>query len=79
LRPPRGSTATLPRFGGAPGIFGLGFLLVLVILPSRCEARSATTLVALARHAIGNCDFDESAVGAAVTDGAGAPEPALAP
>jgi hypothetical protein len=61
------------------GIFGLGFLLTLLIVPGRCEARTATTLVALARHAIGNCDFDESANGAAVTDGAGSPEPALVP
>jgi len=66
-------------FWWAAGIFGLGFLLALLILPSRCEARTATTVAALARHAIGNCDFDESADGAAVTDGPGAPEPALAP
>jgi EmrB/QacA subfamily drug resistance transporter len=66
-------------FWWATGIFGLGFLLALVILPSRCEARTATTLAALARHAIGNCHHDESADGAAVTDGPGAPEPALAP
>jgi hypothetical protein len=66
-------------FWWAAGIFGLGFLLALLILPSRCEARTATTLVALARHAIGNCDFDESADGAAVTDGPGSQEPALAP
>jgi len=63
----------------AAGIFGLGFVLVLLILPSRCEARTATTVAALARHAIGNCDFDESGDGAAVTDGRGAPEPALVP
>jgi hypothetical protein len=54
-------------------------VLVLLILPSQCEARTATTLTALARHAIGNCNHDESADGAAVTDGAGSPEPALAP
>ena len=65
-------------FWWAAGIFGLGFVLALVILPSRCEARSATTIVALARHAIGNCAQDESTHGAAVTDGAGSPEPALA-
>jgi hypothetical protein len=52
---------------------------VLIIVPSRCEARKATTLVALARHAIGNCDFDDTADGAAVPDGPGAQEPALAP
>ena len=66
-------------FWWAAGIFGLGFVLVLLILPSRCEARTATGLVALARHAIGNCDFDESADGAAVADAPGSPEPALAP
>jgi EmrB/QacA subfamily drug resistance transporter len=66
-------------FWWATGIFGLGFLLTLLIMPGRCEARTATTLVALARHAIGNCDFDESADGATATDGAGASEPALAP
>ena len=66
-------------FWWAAGIFGLGFVLALVILPSRCEARTATTLAALARHAIGNCNYDDSADGAAVTDGAGSPEPALAP
>jgi hypothetical protein len=66
-------------FWWAVGIFGLGFLLVLLIVPSGCEARSATTLTALARQAIGNCHQDESADGAAVTDGARSPEPALAP
>jgi EmrB/QacA subfamily drug resistance transporter len=66
-------------FWWAAGIFGLGFMLTLLILPSQCEARTATTLTALARHAIGNCNQDESADGAAVTDGAGSREPALAP
>jgi EmrB/QacA subfamily drug resistance transporter len=63
----------------AAGIFGVGFVLALVILPSQCEARTASTLTALARHAIGNCDHEESVNGAAVTDGRGSPEPALAP
>ena len=31
------STATPPRSGGPPAIFGLGFLLALLILPSQCE------------------------------------------
>jgi MFS family permease len=66
-------------FWWAAGIFGLGFVLVLLILPSQCEARTATTLTALARHAIGNCAHDDSADGAAVTHGPGSPEPALAP
>ena len=57
----------------AAGIFGVGFLLALLIVPSRCEARTATTLTALARHAIGNCDLDETADGAAVTDDASSP------
>ena len=66
-------------FWWAAGIFGLGFVLALVILPSQCEARPASTITALARYAIGNCHHDESADGAAVTDGRGSPEPALAP
>jgi MFS family permease len=66
-------------FWWAAGIFVVGFLLALLILPSRCEARPATAVVALARHAIGNCHHDESADGAAVTDRAGSQEPALAP
>jgi predicted MFS family arabinose efflux permease len=66
-------------FWWAAGIFGLGFLLALLILPSRCEARPARTVVALARHAIGNCHQDQTDEGAAVTDGSGAREPALVP
>jgi EmrB/QacA subfamily drug resistance transporter len=66
-------------FWWAAGIFGLGFLLTLLIMPSQCEARSATTVVALARHAIGACNHEEAADGAAVRDSAGATEPALAP
>jgi hypothetical protein len=64
-------------FWWAAGIFALGFLLTLFILPARCGVRSATTITALARHAIGNCDHDEEAAG--VTDGPSSPEPALAP
>jgi hypothetical protein len=66
-------------FWWAAGIFGLGFLLTLLIIPSGCEARSATTVAALARHAIGKCNHDESEAGAAVTDSPGSPEPALVP
>jgi EmrB/QacA subfamily drug resistance transporter len=66
-------------FWWSVGIFGVGFLLTLLILPSRCEARRATTVAALARHAIGNCNYDESANGAAVTDSQASPQPALAP
>ena len=66
-------------FWWAAGIFGLGFLLVLVILPVRCETRPASVRAAVARYVIGNCHYDESADGAAVTDSPGSPEPALAP
>ncbi len=66
-------------FWWAAGVFGVGFLLALLILPSRCEARTATTITALARHAIGNCHHDETVEGAAAIDSPGAPEPALAP
>jgi EmrB/QacA subfamily drug resistance transporter len=66
-------------FWCAAGIFGLGFVLAMVILPAQCETRPASTFTALARNAIGNCHHDESANGASVADGRGAPEPALAP
>jgi MFS family permease len=66
-------------FWWAAAIFGLGFLLTLLIVPSRCEARTATTPVALARNAIGNCHHEETEAGAAVADGLGPPEPALVP
>ena len=62
-------------FWWAAGIFGLGFLLTLVILPARCGRGSATTITALARHAIGNCGHDEDAQGVPVAQ----PEPSLAP
>jgi EmrB/QacA subfamily drug resistance transporter len=65
-------------FWWAVAIFGLGFLLVLLIVPSGCQARRATTLSALARQAIGNCHHDESAEDAAVTDRPRSPEPAPA-
>jgi MFS family permease len=66
-------------FWWAAGIFGLGFALTLLILPSRCEARTATTVTALARHAIGLCHLDETEAGALIADTPGSPEPALAP
>ena len=66
-------------FWWAAGIFGVGFVLALVILPARCEARSASVRAALARHVIGNCDYVETVEGAAATDGPGARQPALAP
>jgi EmrB/QacA subfamily drug resistance transporter len=58
-------------FWWAAGVFGVGVLLALLILPSRCEARTATTIAALARHAIGNCHHDETADGVAVSDDPG--------
>jgi len=66
-------------FWWAAGIFGLGFLLTLVILPARCETRATSARSALARLVIGNCNYEESADGAAVTAGAGSPQPASAP
>src|SRR6201995_5298456 len=42
-------------FWWSVGIFAVGFLLALVILPSRCEHRATTTRAAVARFAIGNC------------------------
>src|SRR6202012_2913358 len=65
-------------FWWAAGIFGLGFVLALLILPARCDGRAASRRGALARNAIGNCHHDESADGTAV-DGRGSPEPVLAP
>jgi hypothetical protein len=49
-------------FWWAAGIFGLGFLLALLILPGRVGWRSASTWTALARHAIGNCHHVEQAL-----------------
>ena len=66
-------------FWWAAGIFGIGFLLTLLIMPSGCEARSATTVTALARHAIGACSHEETVDGAGVADGAGSRQPVLAP
>jgi hypothetical protein len=65
-------------FWWAAGIFALGFVLTLVIFPIRCETRPASVRAAVARLVIGNCNYEETADGAAAPDGAGAPEPALA-
>jgi predicted MFS family arabinose efflux permease len=46
-------------FSWAAGIFGLGLLLTLLILPGRVPGRSASLRAALARHAIGNCHHVE--------------------
>ena len=58
-------------FWWAAGVFGIGFLLTLVIMPSQCEARTATTVVALARHAIGACGHEETEAGGTGAAGAG--------
>ena len=69
-------------FWWSTAIFGLGFLLTLLIVPGRCEGRSATTIAALARHAIGNCHHVETEEGAALSADRGSPppmEPSLVP
>jgi hypothetical protein len=48
-------------FWWSVGIFVLGFLLALRILPGRARPRVPTVRAALARHAIGNCHYFESA------------------
>jgi MFS family permease len=58
-------------FWWAVGIFALGFLLAMVILPGPAKPRVATFRAALARHAIGNCHF-EAANGARPRPGLGA-------
>jgi hypothetical protein len=45
-------------------IFALGFLLAMVILPGRARPRVAALRAALARLAIGNCHYSDSADGA---------------
>ena len=42
-------------FSWAAGIFALGLLLGLIILPGRTKARTLSIKTALARHAIANC------------------------
>ena len=63
-------------FWWAVGIFALGFLLAMVILPSRAVHRHPTIKAVLARFAIGNCHHSESRDGApeevSATTGAGA-------
>ena len=51
-------------FWWSVGIFALGFLLAMVILPGRAKARVPTVRAALARHAICNCHYFEAADGA---------------
>ncbi len=62
-------------FWWAVGIFALGFLLAIVILPGQARPRVPTVKTALARHAIGNCHHFDAADGArhvfGATTGAG--------
>ena len=66
-------------FWWAAGIFGVGFVLALLILPVRCEAPATSLRAAVARLVIGNCNYDETPDRASVTNSQGSPEPALAP
>ena len=50
-------------FWWSVGILALGFLLALVILPGRAKARVPTVRAAIARNAIGNCQYFEAAEG----------------
>jgi hypothetical protein len=63
-------------FSWAVGIFALGFVLAMAILPGRGKPRVPTVRAALARHAIGGCHHFEAADGApdelGATTGAGA-------
>jgi MFS family permease len=51
-------------FWWSVGIFALGFLLAMVILPGRVKPRVPTVRAAVARHAVGNCQYFEAADGA---------------
>src|SRR5262249_44699399 len=55
-------------FWWSVGIFALGFLLAIVILPGRTVPRVPTLRAALARHAIGNCHHFEPAEGASIAE-----------
>ena len=48
-------------FWWSVGIFAVGFVAALVILPGRARPRVPTLRAALARHAIGNCHHFEAA------------------
>src|SRR5258708_19587251 len=47
------------------GIFAVGFLLAIVILPGQSKPRVPSIRAALARHAIGNCHHADAADGRA--------------
>ncbi|HEV7175078.1 MAG TPA: hypothetical protein VGN29_06280 [Solirubrobacteraceae bacterium] len=51
-------------FWWSVGIFVLGFVLAMVILPGRAHHRVPTFKAALARLAVGHCHHFEPAVGA---------------
>jgi MFS family permease len=51
-------------FWWGAGIFALGFLLAMVILPGPAKPRVPTVKAALARHAIGNCHHSDASDGA---------------
>ena len=51
-------------FRWSVGIFALGFLLAMVILPGRAKPRVPTLRAALARLSIGNCHYSDSPDGA---------------
>jgi hypothetical protein len=62
-------------FWWSVGIFAVGFLLALVILPGPATSRVANFKAALARHAIGNCHFEaaeDARPGLGATTGAAA-------
>jgi EmrB/QacA subfamily drug resistance transporter len=57
-------------FWWSVGIFAVGFVLAMVILPGRREHHAPTVKAVLARFAIGNCHHSESRDGAPVAVGA---------
>jgi EmrB/QacA subfamily drug resistance transporter len=69
-------------FWWAAGIFALGFLLAMLILPAKIRTGTPRIAAALARHGICCSHYVDSAHGVAVIDlepGSPTPNPALAP
>ena len=63
-------------FAWSAGIFGLGFLVSLLLFPGRARTRRAPSFrAALARHAIGNCHHEETEAGAAAVARPDSPPP----